>query len=230
MPLKSLLASGKDKKSFAFIICVSDEMMYRECCYYIQKLKIPRGMSIEIIPIKDAACMAAGFNAGMTETDAKYKIYMHQNVSILNPNFLEDILTIFKSDKKIAMIGMIGNIELPPDAVSWHGERVGNVYELDPDNMDFRNYSYSVKDGLYDVECVDGFLMATSMDMRWKQEEFDSWDFYDMAQCFEMRKKGMRVVVPEQKKPWCAHDEGVNNRWGFDTYRKRFMKLYMEKE
>jgi hypothetical protein len=51
-----------------------------------------------------------------------------------------------------------------------------------------------------------------------------------MAQCFEMRKKGMRVVVPEQKKPWCAHDEGVNNRWGFDTYRKRFMKLYMEKE
>ena len=35
MPLKSLLASGKDKKSFAFIICVSDEMMYREACYYI---------------------------------------------------------------------------------------------------------------------------------------------------------------------------------------------------
>ncbi len=225
MPLFGM--SKDDRHRFAFIICVSNEVFYRECCHYIKQLRLPKGFTMEIIPIRDIPCMASGYNAGMAETGAKYKIYMHQNVSILNPNFLNDLLTIFNSDKSIGIVGMIGSPKLPPDAVPWHGDRVGNVYELDSENVDYYGYSYSLKDGLTDVQCVDGFLMATCTDVHWREEVFDGWDYYDTAQCFEFRKKGYRVVVPEQKKPWCAHDEGISNRWGFDNYRKLFMKEYM---
>ena len=36
--------------------------------------------------------MTSGYNNAMKKTDAKYKVYLHQDVFILNHNFLMDIL------------------------------------------------------------------------------------------------------------------------------------------
>ena len=77
-----------------------------------------------------------------------------------------------------------------------------------------------------DVEAVDGLLMVTKEDLPWREDLFDGWDFYDVSQSFEFRKKGYRVVVPEQKKPWCAHDDGTMNLWSYDGYRKIFLTEY----
>ena len=218
----------EDKKGFCFIICVSNEAYFSEASFYINKLKIPDGYSVEIFPVRDIPGMAAGYNTGMTSTTAKYKIYMHQDVFVLNPNFLSDILTVFSMDKKIGMIGMIGSRKLAPDALPWHSDRVGNIYELDRDNVNFAGYSYKPDDGLTEVEAAEGFLLATCTDIAWRDDLFDGWDYYDMAQCFEFRKAGYKVVVPEQRRPWVAHDESINNRWTFDKSRRVFMEQYMK--
>ena len=57
-----------------------------------------------------------------------------------------------------------------------------------------------------EVEALDGLLLATSRDVRWREDLFDGWDFYDVSQCLEMRRMGWRVVVPCQETPWCYHD------------------------
>ena len=145
-----LFGGGREKKRFLFIICVNNDEIFSECQFYIDKLKVPPGYSKSVRVIRDARGMCQAYNSAMTEEPAKYRIYMHQDVSILNPYFLYDILEIFESDKKIGMIGMVGSKKLPPDAVVWHGERVGNLYSLDPDNVDFENYRYSVDEGLTD--------------------------------------------------------------------------------
>lgn len=221
-----LFGGGREKKRFLFIICVNNDEIFSECQFYIDKLKVPPGYSKSVRVIRDARGMCQAYNSAMTEEPAKYRIYMHQDVSILNPYFLYDILEIFESDKKIGMIGMVGSKKLPPDAVVWHGERVGNLYSLDPDNVDFKNYRYSVDEGVTDVEAVEGFLMATDEDLPWREDLFDGWDYYNLSQSAEFRKAGYRVVVPVQRKPWCAHDESVNNRWDFNAYRKKFMTEY----
>ncbi|MBE5894739.1 MAG: hypothetical protein E7285_03645 [Lachnospiraceae bacterium] len=220
---------GKNKRKFCFIICVNNEQYFDECQMYIQRLKVPDGYTVEILPIRGAKCMAAGYNYGMTLTDAKYKIYMHQDVFIINTNFLNDILTVFKQNWKIGMIGMVGSPSLPSDAIMWHGARVGNLYALDSQNVDFNGYEYCKEDGMTEVEAVDGLMMVTKEDILWREDLFDGWDFYDISQCFEFRKKGFRIVVPEQKKPWCIHEDGVLNLWYYDKYRQIFKEEYLGK-
>ena len=215
-----------NEQKFCFIICTNSDFYLKECSLYIKRLHVPKGYSVEILPIRDAKSMTSGYNQGMNATDAKYKIYMHQDVSIINPNFLNDILTVFDQDEEIGMIGMIGSPVLPSCGVMWYGKRIGNLYALDKNNVDFDGYEYKAEDGMAPVEAVDGLLMVTNTDIPWREDLFDGWDFYDVSQSFEFRKKGYTVVVPEQKKPWCAHDDGVMNLWSYDTYRKIFLAEY----
>lgn len=215
-----------NKQKFCFIICSNNDFYLNECSMYIGRLRVPEGYSVEILPIRDAKSMASGYNLGMRATDAKYKVYLHQDVSIINPNFLYDILTVFSLDWEIGMIGMIGSPVLPSCGVMWYGERVGNLYEIDKNNVNFDGYEYKKEDGMTIVEAVDGLLMVTKEDILWREDLFDGWDFYDVSQSFEFRKKGYKVVVPEQKKPWCAHDDGAMNLWSYDGYRKIFLAEY----
>ena len=78
-----------NRRKFAFIICVNEEYIFKECELYINQLNIPYGYTVEIVPVKDVKSLAQGYNRGMASTDAKYKIYMHQDVFIINPNFLQ---------------------------------------------------------------------------------------------------------------------------------------------
>ena len=66
----------------AFIICSNDKQETDECIFYLKNLKIPEGYSVEIIPIYRAISMAEGYNIGMKKTDAKYKVYLHQDTFI----------------------------------------------------------------------------------------------------------------------------------------------------
>lgn len=91
-------------KKICFIICYNDDKYINECLYYINRLFIPDGYTIDVLMVKDAYSMTSGYNAAMNETDAKYKIYMHQDVFIVNINLLEDILKIFE-DKNVGMLG-----------------------------------------------------------------------------------------------------------------------------
>ena len=214
-------------KKISFIICVNDECFFYECKYYIDHLIIPAGYSIEIKAIYDAMSMTAGYNKGMKESDAKYKVYLHQDVFIINRLFLQNILDIFESDPSIGMIGMVGTPCLAPDALMWHSDRYGNLYSLQPDCADGL---YDEYDGnLIDVECVDGLLIATSEDIPWQDSIFDGWDFYDISQGAEFRNRGFRCVVPEQKYPWSIHEDDVLNMWRYNKYRNSYIKKYMQK-
>lgn len=215
-----------NKQKFCFIICSNNDSYLNECSLYISRLRVPEGYSVEILPIRDAKSMASGYNIGMKATDAKYKIYLHEDVFVINPNFLNDILTVFFADWEVGMIGMIGSPILPSCGIMWYGDRIGNMYELDKNNVNFDGYEYKKEDGMTVVEAIDGLLMVTKEDIRWREELFDGWDFYDVSQSFEFRKKGYKVVVPEQTKPWCVQDDKVMNLWSYDGYRKTFLAEY----
>lgn len=213
-------------KKFAFIVCVKNEEFYKECLFYINRIHIPSGYTVEVVPYYNALSMANGYNVAMGMTDAQYKIYLHQDVYIINTNFLNDILTVFKQDGKVAMIGIIGSERLPSSGIMSHGERIGNLYNYDCENVDFTDYEYRIEDGYSIVEAIDGMLMVTKEDILWREDIFDGWDFYDISQSFEFRKKGYKVVVPNQTKPWCYHDENVKNYRGYNHYRKVFLEEY----
>ena len=70
-------------------------------------------------------------------------------------------------------------------------------------------------------------IIVTNRDIHWREDLFDGWDFYDASQGMEFKKQGLRVVVPEQRLPWCSHEENLLNRWAYDKYRRIFVNEYL---
>ena len=97
-----------NERKIAFIICVNNEIYFEECKYYIDQLLVPAGYEMDVLAIREADSMCAAYNLGMQSTDAKYKIYMHQDVFICKKDFLQQIIRRFHKYPQIGMIGMMG--------------------------------------------------------------------------------------------------------------------------
>lgn len=219
--------NGIDEKKVCFILCSSDRLYTQECLHYIHHLNIPEGYEIEALTVEDAGSMAAGYNEAMRASDAKYKVYLHQDVFIVNHDFIQDIVDIFQKDRKIGMIGMIGSPRLPASAVMWEGERCGAIYVPAYLHDSLSRAAGSVP---AEVEAIDGLLMITQYDIPWREDLFDKWDFYDCSQSQEFIRRGYKVVVPAMDEPWCMHDSTISNLAFYEGERLKFIKEYFTAE
>ena len=212
-----------------FVTCVNNERMYEECMYYINRLYVPDNTVIDTVAVRDAENMTSGYNAAMQSSEADIYVYIHQDVCIINPFFLYEVLNIFQSDPAIGMIGLIGSKVLSPDGVMWHGVRIGNVYGVIPESTEGLKYDMPSSDKPHvtiPVEAVDGFVMITNRQIPWRSDLFDGWDFYDVSQSAEYIAHGYKVVVPDQTVPWAIHDDGTMNLFNYNKYRVRFLEEY----
>ena len=210
-------------KEVCFIICSNNQLYTEECIYYIAHLHVPDGYQINVLTIEDAKSMAAGYNEGMYASDAKYKVYLHQDVLIINKDFIQDFLDVFGQDETIGMIGMVGAPRLPASGVMWEGPRKGAFYNWSVHEME---EIWMADDAQTEVEVIDGFLMITQYDIPWREDLFDQWHFYDCSQSKEFARRGYKVVVPKLGKPWCIHDSGFVSLMNYDKERLKFIKEY----
>lgn len=180
-----------DEKKICFIMCTNNEEYEKECIKYLCNLRVPEGYTVQEISIKDAKSMTSGYQEAMEYSDAKYKIYLHQDVFITNKNFIEDMIRIFE-DENVGMLGVVGSVKMPDNYVMWAGARVGGLYTsniLKSESVGFKTNRDKELDFEVEVEAIDGMIMATQYDLNWRTDLFDGWDFYDVSQCYEFRKK-----------------------------------------
>ena len=215
----------KDIK-LSFIICSNDINELEETKYFINRLYVPEGITVEVIEVRNAASICAGYNEGMQSTSAQFKVYMHQDVRILDKYFVPRIIDYFLDDDTIGMIGFVGTDELPEDGVMWNGKRYGCLIETHVHET-VLSKNYKDQNNIDAVLC-DGFILATSKNIAWREDLFDGWDFYDASQCMEYIRRGFRIIVPYQKEPWLLHDCGFLNLNNYEEYRKRFVKEYFQ--
>ncbi|MDO3678808.1 glycosyltransferase [Paenibacillus ehimensis] len=217
----------KNSNKICFITCYNDEVLYQECLKYIHTLKVPEGFAIETLGIVGAESMAAGYNKAMHSSDAKYKVYLHQDTFIINKSFISDVLTLFHDNPQVGLLGMAGAIEIPTNAVWWEAsDKVGQVYESHSGKMNLLSFGEVTTDHTV-VAAIDGFIMITQYDISWRDDLFNGWHFYDLSQSTEFVKAGFEVAVPKQNKPWCIHDCGiVDVSNGFNHFKNIFLEEY----
>ena len=204
-------------------MCVNDELYEEECIRYIKRLHVPEEYEVQQLSVLGAKSMADGYNEAMQQTDAKYKVFLHQDVFIVYKNFIRDLLWIFDQDKEIGMIGMVGSPVMPAEGVMWADDRIGSLFTSNIKQAGPALIG-QVKMPYEQVEAIDGLLMATQADLPWREDIFDGWDFYDVSQSMEFRKKGYKVVVPHMEIPWCLHDDGYVNLERYFKWRDVFLK------
>ena len=231
----TLNATDLNTNEIDFIICTNDTLWFSECEKYIQKLHIPDGMNIHIIPVWNASSMCNGYNTGMKQGNAKYKVYLHQDIFIINLNFITDILHIFKTNPQIGLIGLIGADEVKKQKVSWGFWDYGITLAcsglseriVPPHNA--QHPTNGITSGFYqETDCVDGMLIATQYDIPWREDIFKEWDLYDRSICMEFRRQGYLTVVPRQEHPWCIHDCGPSSLYNWKDNMVLFMNTYSD--
>lgn len=216
------------KNKIAIIVCTNNVQETTECLYYVDRLHVPDNYELDIITIQDASSMAEAYDEAMRSSDAKYKIYIHQDVFLIDRDFLQEMIDIFMGDESIGLIGCIGNTCIPENALagmSWNAgsllqNQVPNKLIFDEDESDTSKYTQ--------VDVVDGLFIATQYDIPWRKDIFDGWDFYDISQCMEMKRHSYKVVVPNGAQFWCYHDNLYSKMLDFNRQRVKFIKEYQD--
>ncbi|GKX30829.1 streptomycin biosynthesis protein StrF [Vallitalea longa] len=216
-----------NENKIAFIMCVNDDALYRKSIHYINALLVPDKFTVEIIDIRNQSSMTKGYNEGLRRTDAKYKVYLHQDVFIINKNFMNDIIGIFQEHEEIGLLGVIGSKYIPSDGVWWRSvKKVGTVYDSHRGKKELLDFRQAGNDRLSYVAAIDGLMMITQYDIPWREDIFDGWHFYDISQCMEFSKKNYKIAVPYQEVPWCIHDCGIVKLTDYKKYRLIFLDEY----
>ena len=211
-----------------FITCVNDEDWYSECLLYLQHLEMPEGMRAEYLPIRGAKSMCAGYNEGLRRSDAKYKVYLHQDTLVVNKQLVRDLKALF-ADESIGAVGVIGCRNLPRSGIWWDGMRTyGRVlHACEPESV-VDSVGMQPEGAYMEVEAVDGLFIAMQYDIPWREELFTGWHLYDTSICKEVQRSGKRVVVPNQTEEfWCIHcPKEKPLASDYRGYQKTFLKEY----
>lgn len=208
----------------SIITCVNDEEKYSRLVESTKKHLFYE--LLDFVPIFGAKSMAAGYNEGIQKAKLAIKVYVHQDVEILDDGFFGKIVGIF-ADTYVGLIGFAGVKQMPKSGVFWEGaDRVGRVTENRGGGnveLNFRNPTEPYEE----VEMVDGLCIATQYDIPW-DERFTGFHMYDASQCRQSLNAGYKVVIPHQETPWLLHNIGAKPFDG-NAYLKevaKYKRLY----
>lgn len=199
-----------DLNEILFIVHKQNEDNYAACIKSIQELKIPQGMTLQILSwTQDNANVNCSqlYNSLFKENKAKYKIYLPDTTCFIYENALLDMVKIFKSDYEIGMLGVCGAISLPVSGRWQEADiKLGSEYILQGDG-NIAEEKYRVpSDICEDVQCISNTMLATQYDVYW--HEVAAADCYATAHSLDFIRQGYRVVVPRQDSIWCLSMKG----------------------
>jgi hypothetical protein len=218
------------EKTILVIVCVNNEELFAQCERQIKNVVVPSGYQVHIYPILHPTSMTSAYNQAILNP-AKYKVYLHQDIFLINRNLFIDLISLFTSNEKLGLIGVAGSEFLPSNGIWWEGRNlVGQVIEYRRQNYQLLSFD----NGLYEpkpftsVQAIDGLFMATQYDLPWRDDLFDGFHFYDVSQSLEFRRAGYLVGVPNQMRPWCLHYSGDEfDAVSYGKYQQIFLKNYM---
>jgi hypothetical protein len=219
-----------DHRKISFISCVNNHQEYNTALSHIRNLHVPDGYHIETIAIENASSITSGYNRGMKQSNAKYKVYLHQDTNLLNKDFINEIITLFQKYPQLGMLGAVGAKGVPNYHDGWPRQvTYGGCYHTmrGKGHIDIA-LTNPVQNDYEKVLSIDGLMMATQYDLEWREDLFKGWHLYDISQSLEFIKAGYDVGVPKQTTPWCFHDCGTVRAPGYVENWNIFTQHYKD--
>ncbi len=210
--------------SIAVIVCVNDETYFEECLFYLDRLHLPDDFVLEVYPVRQASSIYQGYNLAMQQSEAKYKVYMHQDVFLIDPGILIKFLELFERHPKAGIAGVLGADRFSADRRFYRSWNLGNVLGCSEKKAFHNHLSEAPAQAL----ALDGMFLMTAQDVPWREDVLSGWDFYDISQSLELKKRGYELWVYAGKTPGCLHDCGYLNLTGYDKAQVEFLELYQK--
>lgn len=222
-PRVRLLDAGK----ICFIMAVNNQEKALGALECIKHLKCPPGKKIEFISLENKASMTDAYQHGMEQSNAKYKIYLHQDVTILRDDFLLRLIDEFSRYPQCGIMGVVGSRKLPASGIWWEDSHLlGAIYDNHEGYVKRYCYANEASYSSMEAAALDGLILCTQYDVDWRQDIFCGWDFYDISQCMEFKRCNLTVRVLSQNEPLILHMCGQNLLQNYDMWREKFLQEY----
>lgn len=215
-----------DSHKICFIYCANNDHLLFESIRSLKQLAIPGGYSVENRIIKNATCLAKAYNDAMKSSNAKYKVYLHQDIIVINPNFLKEMVMLFLKYPRLGMLGVGGPKQLPPDAYWPHAPVCYGIFMWGQPGSAVPLAWNEVQGDYEPVQAIDGVAMITQYDLMWRDDIFKGWHFYDISQSLEFIRAGYDVGIPRQTAPWFLHWSHDVSMVGYEAERQLFLLHY----
>ena len=194
----------KKEKRFAFFMRKSNEANYSACLESLQALRLPVGYEAELFALAAEEPYAEQANRAMALSDARFKIYINDDVRPVRSDMLEEILQIFK-DESISVVGFMGSRSLPVDGnVLGVEDKQGAVYVPTGQELSTMRFGEGSGKSVADIRFVLPSFFATQMDLPW-DETYETQYYAVLAQCRRFEEAGRRIVVSLAQDVWCAY-------------------------
>ena len=146
---------------------------------------------IDLIKVSGTESLGKNYNIGMIQAKYKIKAFIHEDVDMLDGDWVFKLIKIFSGVNPPGLVGCVGT-KLQGDGFWWetgpqhiHGSLLSGfekaIWNFNP-IIDYE-----------EAECVDGFFMATTTYIKF--DERFKFHCYDLDYSREMRKAGEKVVI-----------------------------------
>ena len=206
----SVIASVNKKDVYEKFLLPSLERAQRS----LREIGMPE---LDIVVVEGSESIFKNYNAGAAKAIYKIKVFVHQDVDLMEPTWVFKILKTFAEDPKCGLIGMVGTTVLNDRGFWWESGKQNVVGELFSGN---EKADWSFKPLLFPVEvqCVDGFFMALRADVWW-DETLTGFHCYDMDMSRTVRSLDSTVkVIPH--KAW--HVGEIRSNEGVDELLRTY--------
>lgn len=215
----------KNEKKIAFLVRKSDEVRCAAALESLQALRLPTGYEAELFTLAAEEPYAAQANKALTLSDAKFKIYLNDDIRLAEPDVLGELLQIFE-DESIGMVGFLGSASLPASGNLMESPYVwGAAYVPSEEGRRDLRFGRGTVGECRTVRFLAPSFFATQRDLAWDtcyQRQY----YALLAHCRRFEREGDRIVVPLAKEPWCAYQERAISFDADESERRKFFAAH----
>tara|TARA_B100000614_G_C14476671_1_gene464892 strand:- start:438 stop:1085 length:648 start_codon:yes stop_codon:yes gene_type:complete len=184
------------------IICCNNQQQYDDFCYPAlyrtnQLLKSLGQEELDIQLIYDAPSIFIGNNEGIRKAHFPIKVFMHQDVNLLQTSWLMKIVRAFAEYPEYGLLGFCGTRKLPSTGFWWEEGKqhlLGELYSGEEKKL----WSLNPVKGLTQAECIDSYFMATNREVYF-DEDLPGFHLVDMDYSKTFTALGYQIgVVPHR--------------------------------
>lgn len=209
----------------SLVVSINNTDLYRKCLLPgilklqedLRKLNLP---TLDVVEVAGSSSIYANYNDGMRKSIYRTKAFVHQDVDLGDGSWLFKVLKTFAEYPETALIGFVGTTKLNPRGFWWESGKEFIRGELFSGN-ERADWAFNPVIFPTEVECVDGFFMATNREIPW-DEKLQGFHCYDMDYSRTVRQQGYKAMVIPHK-AWHIGEirtqEGVSHLFE-DYYRK----------
>jgi hypothetical protein len=184
--------------------------------------------SLELITVKgsDYKNISEAYNFGSSKASHPIKVFIHDDIDMLEPNWVFKILKGFSENTNCGLLGLVGSKKVNHYDNWWenskeiYGDQI--IREIDPCNI---RGKLIPKKGVYDLEVIDGCFMATNRDFKF-DEKLQSDGFlsaYEHDYCMQFKSSNLDIGLINHL-TWhaCKVQGKIRDKIIFEDYRKKW--------